>query len=171
MEKNLQKFEYWNILGNIRKDIFAGEYNDGQCHLILLQNLDKEKDDAFEILLKLQTQSAFTNPSRMKATIFIKLEDVNDNSPKFVYDENHEEKTYLVTISQTTGAGSGIIQIKATDLDAGSYGEVSYSITKDVSGLFTIDSTNGIVRTTDTFDGITDDQLPFKLLGKILLNI
>ena len=152
--------------GNIREDQFIGEYHDGQCHLVLVQELDKESDEAFEILLKLKTQSAFTNPTKMIATIKLNLEDVNDNAPEFVYEtENYEEKSYLVTISETTNAGSGIIQVKATDQDSGKFGQVSYSITSDSSsGLFKMDANSGIVRTTSNFDSISQDNLPFKLL-------
>ena len=75
------------------------------------------------------------------------LQDVNDNKPEFMYDTRHEEKSYLVTISKTTGKGTGIIQIKATDKDFGDFGKVSYSL-EDSTGLFTIDSETGIVMTT-----------------------
>ena len=66
--------------------LFEGEYNNNQCHLILLKNLDKETDDNFVITFKLKTQSAFTNPSKMISTIQIDIEDINDNAPKFVYN-------------------------------------------------------------------------------------
>ena len=92
------------------------------------------------------------------------LQDVNDNKPEFMYDTRHEEKSYLVTISKTTGKGTGIIQIKATDKDFGDFGKVSYSL-EDSTGLFAIDSETGIVMTTGQI--ITEY---FFLLAKFLTN-
>ena len=108
-----------------------------------MKNLDKESDDSFEIIFKLKTQSAFTNPSKMISTIQINIEDINDNPPKFVFN-NENENNYLITIGQSTAPGSGIIQIKANDRDSGQFGKILYEITRNVDNLFTIDSETGV---------------------------
>ena len=96
--------------------------------------------------------------------VLVKINDVNDNKPEFMYDTRHEEKSYLVTVSKTTSKGTGIIQIKATDNDLGAFGKVMYSISKDDSGLFSIDGKTGIVMTSRTFENVEESQLPFRIL-------
>jgi hypothetical protein len=93
----------------------------------------------------------------------VDLHDLNDNSPQFVFDSRHSEKSYLVTISKTTAPGTGIIQIKATDLDLGNFGLVTYSLTSN-QDMFNIDSETGVVRTRSSLEDISQDQLPFRLL-------
>ena len=135
---------------------------------MLQKQLDRELDTSFEVMMKLKTQSAFSNPSRLISNVFITLEDVNDNSPEFVYDSRHDEKSYLVTISETTSPGTGIIQIKVTDADSGAFGEVQFSIKAedggDYSDLFAIDGKSGVVRTTGSIVKGDGSQLPYRLL-------
>ena len=105
--------------GAIVKDILKGVYNDQnhQCELQINQGLiDKEKTDSLEVMVKLKTQSAFVNPARMISTVFLNIQDVNDNKPTFVFNERqnqNDDQNYLVTISKTTSPNTGIVQIKA----------------------------------------------------------
>ena len=106
--------------GAIVKDVLKGVYNEQnhQCELqIQGKMIDKEKTDSLEVMVKLKTQSAFVNPARMMSTVFLNIQDVNDNKPTFVFNERqqnqNDDQNYLVTISKTTSPNTGIVQIKA----------------------------------------------------------
>ena len=80
--------------GAIVKDVLKGVYNDQnhQCELQINQGLiDKEKTDSLEVMVKLKTQSAFVNPARMISTVFLNIQDVNDNKPTFVFNERQNQ--------------------------------------------------------------------------------
>ncbi|XP_062963422.1 protocadherin-23 isoform X2 [Cynocephalus volans] len=80
-----------------------------------------------------------------QAFVRVELEDVNDNHPVF------NPSTYVTSISGQTQPGTEIIDVLATDKDSGMYGTVTYElIPGDLSSLFTIDSTTGIIYLTST---------------------
>lgn len=66
----------------------------------------------------------------------LKVEDVNDNYPIF------DEDIYTVLISENMTIGSKVIQVTATDFDAGVNSELTYTLTGG-NGHFTINRTTG----------------------------
>ena len=59
--------------GAIINNVFKGVYNaNNQCELQIDGVIDKETIDTLEVMLKLKTQSAFVNPARMIANIFLR---------------------------------------------------------------------------------------------------
>lgn len=73
-----------------------------------------------------------------QAFVRVELEDVNDNRPVF------NPSTYVTSISRQTPPGTEIINVLATDRDAGHFGAVAYALLPgELSSLFTIDSTTG----------------------------
>ena len=102
---------------------------------------------------------------------YFRIQDVNDNKPEFIFDERHEDKSYLVTISKTTSPNTGIIQIKAEDKDAGDFGELAFRLT-DESGFFAIDAKTGIVRTTANFGIVESEKLPLNYwLQRLIIRV
>jgi len=102
----------------------------------------------------------------MISTVFLNIQDVNDNKPTFAFNERqnqNDDQNYLVTISKTTSPNTGIVQIKAIDQDSGDFGTVAYKLEDDQSGLFAIDAQTGIVRTTGNLATISNLKLPFRL--------
>nr|XP_031834415.1 uncharacterized protein LOC116427790 [Nomia melanderi] len=71
-------------------------------------------------------------------TIFLK--DVNDNPPVF------DQKIYEVTLSENVTVGSRVIQVHATDIDTGIYGDIRYTgVTGEGSKAFNINPDTGLV--------------------------
>jgi hypothetical protein len=75
--------------------------------------------------------------------VYITVEDVNDNAPKFL------KREYQAT---TLGHADGpsvrvpVIQVSATDEDEGEFGQVTYKITDgNLNGVFEIDSKSGLI--------------------------
>lgn len=68
----------------------------------------------------------------------VEVEDLNDNAPVFSPDE------YTVSISSHAQPGAEVLNVIATDRDAGSFGQVTYDIIPgDVSSLFDVDPQTG----------------------------
>ncbi|KAK2488406.1 hypothetical protein MC885_019253 [Smutsia gigantea] len=89
-----------------------------------------------------------------QAFVRVELEDVNDNEPVF------NPSTYVMSISGQTQPGTEIVNVLATDRDSGIYGTVAYELVPgDLSSLFTIDSTSGIIYLTSTLSRLESTTL------------
>ncbi len=72
------------------------------------------------------------------ALIQIRVEDKNDNPPRFY------PTVYNVSLRQDVTPGLPLLVVSATDADDGIFGEVNYRISSgDQGGLFRIDSKRG----------------------------
>lgn len=106
-------------------------------------------------------------PLTTVASVKIQLLDENDNVPKFPVVE------YLEFVGENEPVGSTVFAARATDMDLGVYGTVSYSIeTAAASGftdiedswkLFKVDSATGVVTTDALFDYETRSRYAFTL--------
>ncbi|XP_036415720.1 cadherin EGF LAG seven-pass G-type receptor 2 [Colossoma macropomum] len=78
----------------------------------------------------------------------ILVNDVNDNSPRFLRDR------YLGSIMEDVPIYTSVVQVSATDRDSGLNGRVFYTFQggDDGDGDFIIESTSGIVRTLRRLD-------------------
>ncbi|XP_071485882.1 protocadherin Fat 4-like [Diadema antillarum] len=75
------------------------------------------------------------------AQITITVIDENDNAPIF------NEAPYNVSITENSPTNSLVTTVTATDADIGSHSIISYNITAGASNLFSLDATNGEIRT------------------------
>ncbi|XP_062320603.1 cadherin EGF LAG seven-pass G-type receptor 2 isoform X2 [Osmerus eperlanus] len=78
----------------------------------------------------------------------ILVNDVNDNSPRFLRDH------YLGTVMEDVPVFTSVVQVSATDRDSGLNGRVFYTFQggEDGDGDFIIESTSGIVRSLRRLD-------------------
>nr|XP_023416269.1 LOW QUALITY PROTEIN: protocadherin beta-18-like [Cavia porcellus] len=115
--------------------------------LVLDQTLDREKEPEFNITL---TALDGGSPSKSgTALIQVVVVDINDNAPEF------ERPVYEVEVPESSPVNSLVIKVSATDLDAGIYGELSYSfshISRDVQKTFEIHPNSGEVRLKSLLD-------------------
>lgn len=95
------------------------------------------------------------------------LTDENDNQPKFPVAE------YLEFVGENEPVGVSVFTARATDLDKGKYGNLSYSIVSSVAGgysemdeswkWFKVDEANGVVTTNSIFDYEQRNRYTFSL--------
>ncbi|KAJ8383115.1 hypothetical protein SKAU_G00038930 [Synaphobranchus kaupii] len=83
--------------------------------------------------------------------VHIQIKDVNDNMPRF------ESDPYKAFVAENLPEGTLVIPVKAIDLDAGTNGQVFYSLdqnqeTEDIAELFAIDSETGWITTLRKLD-------------------
>lgn len=82
-------------------------------------------------------------PTSAFANVLIRVLDVNDNSPVWLFPKQYGSRT-LVNISQHSTVGYQLAQLKAIDPDDGVNGEVTYSIAHgNEEGYFEVDPMNG----------------------------
>uniref|UniRef100_A0A4X2JSN9 Cadherin domain-containing protein n=1 Tax=Vombatus ursinus TaxID=29139 RepID=A0A4X2JSN9_VOMUR len=87
--------------------------------LVLDEPLDREKQS--EVTLTLTAVDGGVPPRSGIAQVRVVVVDINDNAPVFA------QLRYEVQILENTSIGSRVVTVSATDLDAGNYGEISYT--------------------------------------------
>ncbi|XP_053381734.1 protocadherin Fat 4-like [Mercenaria mercenaria] len=104
--------------------------------------LDRETKPVYTLRIKAQDNPL--NPKEQKSTssiLTIKIDDINDNSPDFVY------QLYNVSLLEKTEVGTSVIQVLAVDKDQAETNNslISYFFMNDTSpaGLFLINQASG----------------------------
>ncbi|GAB1604134.1 protocadherin beta-15-like [Argonauta hians] len=86
--------------------------------LILQDKLDREVKDSY--ILTLEAKDGGHPPRRATLKVHISVTDINDSTPVF------SQKLYNISISNSHQRHLPIITLKATDLDSGQNGKISY---------------------------------------------
>ncbi|XP_062467633.1 cadherin-23 isoform X4 [Pezoporus occidentalis] len=140
--------------------------------LKVLQDLDREKEPYYSIIVKASSQRNWSPPQGQQAgraqpwdlsgdltlqEVRILLDDINDQSPQFTKSE------YTAGVATDAKVGSELIRVVAVDADVGNNSLVLYNIlgiryikqhsndTEEVANIFTIGTLDGILRTFDLF--------------------
>ncbi|XP_065411879.1 protocadherin gamma-B5-like isoform X34 [Chrysemys picta bellii] len=125
------------------------ENKDGNkyAELELEKLLDREKQSSHLLIL---TAVDGGDPVRTGTVqIRINVTDANDNPPTFT------EKVYKIRLRENLPKGSLVLQVKATDMDAGFNAQITYSfsnILDSVRQLFSLDPGNGSITTRGIID-------------------
>ncbi|XP_058705093.1 protocadherin gamma-B5-like [Poecile atricapillus] len=132
-----------------------------QPELVLERALDREKQSSLELVL--MAVDGGDPPRSGTVQVRINVTDANDNPPVF------SKRVYETRVAENLPVGSLVLQVVATDADAGSNGRVSYSfgnVPEDVHLLFTVDSNTGEVRTAGLLDFEDKSKYVFSLEGR-----
>ena len=116
-------------------NMFALDSLTGQ--LTIKNKLDRETISDYEIQVIARDQGVPQQSST--ATVFLKVEDINDNNPEFY------PKQYFISIADDTAVGSSILKVKALDKDEGDNAIITYTLESGGDGLFLVDSWTGVV--------------------------
>ncbi|XP_063269932.1 protocadherin gamma-B5-like [Prinia subflava] len=129
-----------------------------QPELVLEKGLDREKQSSFELVL---TAVDGGDPARSGTVqLRINVTDANDNPPEF------SKSVYEVRVPENLPPDSLVLQVRATDADVGTNGQVSYSfgnVPDAVPSLFAIDSSSGEIRTLGPLDFENENKYIFAL--------
>ncbi|XP_057588996.1 protocadherin beta-6-like [Hippopotamus amphibius kiboko] len=114
--------------------------------LVLDKALDREVQP--ELRLTLTALDGGSPPRSGTTEIQILVLDINDNTPEFA------QEFYEAQVPENSSLGSLVITVSARDLDAGSFGEVSYALFQvdDVNEPFAINANTGEIRLRKTLD-------------------
>ncbi|XP_051834554.1 protocadherin beta-16-like [Antechinus flavipes] len=109
--------------------------------LVLEKALDREKQP--ELTLTITAMDGGSPVRSGTAQVQITVVDINDNTPVFAKPQ------YEVQIPENSPVGSLIVTVSAEDLDAGIYGDITYTLfqpTAKVSQTFGVDPLSGDIR-------------------------
>ncbi|XP_054105866.2 protocadherin beta-6 [Callithrix jacchus] len=114
--------------------------------LVLNKPLDREEQP--RLRLTLTALDGGSPPRSGTSEIQIQVLDINDNVPEFA------QELYEAQVPENNPLGSLIITVSARDLDAGSFGEVSYALFQDddVNQPFEINAITGEIRLRKALD-------------------
>ncbi|XP_040095818.1 protocadherin beta-6-like [Oryx dammah] len=114
--------------------------------LVLDKALDREEQP--ELRLTLTALDGGSPPRSGTTEIQILVLDSNDNAPEFA------QEFYEAQVPENSSLGSLVITVSARDLDAGSFGEVSYALFQvdDVNEPFEINAKTGEIRLKKKLD-------------------
>lgn len=131
-----------------KDDVFFINSNTGK--LKLAKRLDYEATKWYQLSIRVQsTERGMDLLSVIDVNIHLK--DVNDNSPQF------DSVPYQSFVVENLPGGTSVVQVRATDLDSGVNGQVTYSLDEnqespEVLELFAVDSETGWVTTIAEVD-------------------
>ncbi|KAF7662652.1 hypothetical protein LDENG_00230690 [Lucifuga dentata] len=87
-----------------------------------------------------------TNDKKAATKVIIDVIDVNNNAPEF------QQTSYKASVDENVPIGTSVVTVKATDLDRGENGYVTYSITNLSPQPFVIDYFSGVISTSEYLD-------------------
>ncbi|KAF5281948.1 hypothetical protein FQA39_LY00472 [Lamprigera yunnana] len=108
------------------------------------RSLDREAHSRYHLTITAQDHG--NPPLQGTCNITVRVEDQNDNDPKF------DNQKYLATILEDVPVDTSILQVRASDADIGVNAKIIYSLANESQWLFHIDNKTGIITTTGLFD-------------------
>ncbi|KAK1905046.1 Cadherin-23 [Dissostichus eleginoides] len=126
------------ITGGNQDGKFSVGFRDGVVRTVV--GLDRETQAAYTLVVEAIDNGPAGSRRTGTATVFVEVQDVNDNRPIFL--QNSYETSILESVTQ----GTSILQVQATDADQGENGGVLYRIlTGNSNSLFSIDRQSGLL--------------------------
>ena len=107
------------------------------CH-----NLDYETDTSYNLTVVLTDSTPPFHSTNGSITIYIENE--NDNFPTIT--------SLNIAYVNEEEANATVIQVEAVDLDRAPFNSITFSLPDDAGGLFTINTTSGVILTTQPLD-------------------
>ncbi|XP_014882846.1 protocadherin Fat 1a isoform X1 [Poecilia latipinna] len=87
-----------------------------------------------------------TSDKKAATKVIVDVIDVNNNAPEF------QQTSYKASVDEKVPSGTSVVAVKATDLDKGENGYVTYSITNLSPQPFVIDYFSGVISTSEVLD-------------------
>ncbi|KAK2121714.1 Cadherin EGF LAG seven-pass G-type receptor 1 [Saguinus oedipus] len=102
--------------------------------------LDQEEAAEYQLLVEASDQGRNLGPLSATATVYIEVEDENDNYPQI------SEQNYVVQVPEDVGLNAAVLRVQASDRDQGQNAAIQYSILSGkVAGQFYLHSLSGIL--------------------------
>ncbi|XP_043991850.1 cadherin-23 isoform X2 [Gambusia affinis] len=126
------------ITGGNQDGKFSVGFRDGIVRTVV--GLDRETQAAYTLVIEAIDNGPADSRRTGTATVFVEVQDVNDNRPIFL------QNSYETSVLETVPMGTSILQVQATDADEGENGRVLYRIiTGNNNNLFSINRQSGQV--------------------------
>lgn len=146
---NTQRYNI--VSGNVNNAFRLSSHRerDGVLYLDLQINgfLDRETTPAYSLVI--EALDGGSPPLRGQMTVNITIQDVNDNQPIF------NQSRYFAVIPENATVSTSVLQVFATDTDAGDNGMIEYSINRrqsDKEQMFKIEPHSGLIAVNKPLD-------------------
>lgn len=146
---NTQRYNI--VSGNINNAFHLSSHRerDGVLYLDLQIKgfLDRETQPSYSLVI--EAIDGGNPPLRGQMTVNISIQDVNDNTPIF------NQSRYFASVPENATIGTNVLQVYATDTDAGNNGLIEFSINRrqsDRDQMFRIDGKTGIISVNKPLD-------------------
>uniref|UniRef100_A0A3Q3KWB2 Cadherin domain-containing protein n=1 Tax=Mastacembelus armatus TaxID=205130 RepID=A0A3Q3KWB2_9TELE len=129
--------------------------------MVLQKPLDREQRP--HLSLKLIAVDGGTPQRSGTVNIDVTVLDANDNAPVF------SQSVYKASVMENTLKGTSIITVNATDADSGSYGQITYSLSKmkgSAADIFSIDAITGMISVSGLIDYEKDRKYEVRVEAK-----
>ncbi|KAM7320175.1 hypothetical protein ACRRTK_020618 [Alexandromys fortis] len=139
----------YTISINSHFHLLTRNHNDGRKYPELVLDKALDREEQAEVRLTLTALDGGTPPKTGTTQVLIMVLDINDNAPEFA------QGLYEVQVQENSPVGSLVITVSARDLDAGVYGELSYSLfqsSNQVLRAFEINPDTGEIRVRKLLD-------------------
>lgn len=144
----------YTIIGDVANEALTIDAASG--HIRTRRRLDRETETHFEFTIT-ATDGGIPQLSG-SASVYIKIEDINDNPPKF------ERDVFAVEVPEEVPAPIEVFQLSATDKDSGDNAVIKYLILAgNEDNIFNINPDTGLLTTTQ--------RLNFESKSEYLLHV
>ncbi|XP_033631597.1 protocadherin Fat 1-like isoform X4 [Asterias rubens] len=131
---------------------FAIDNNSGK--IFVSKELDRELKELYYLNVTV-TDGAFMDSTMVSITV----QDVNDNPPICA------QTVYSDDVSESLPEGTDILEVMATDEDAGDNGVIVFSLSGDDAALFAINENTGLISSAGTLDYETQPLHHFEVIA------
>ncbi|XP_047585899.1 protocadherin beta-5 [Lutra lutra] len=148
LDIGINTVQNYTISPNSHFHVVTRNGGDGRKYpeLVLGKSLDREEQS--ELSLTLTALDGGTPPRSGTTAVRIEVVDINDNAPQFL------QSLYEVQVPENSPLNSLVVAVSAQDLDAGTYGNVVYTLFQgdEVAQPFVIDEITGEIRLKKALD-------------------
>ncbi|KAM7042521.1 LOW QUALITY PROTEIN: uncharacterized protein M8220_007690 [Acridotheres tristis] len=131
---------------------FAVDVKDSQdgskfAELVLRHSLDRETEQSLQLVLT--ARDGGDPPRSGTAQLLINVTDANDNPPVFAQDR------YRVSLREDTAPGSTVLNVSASDADAGTNAHITYGFGETPAKVlqkFIMEEETGTIKLTESLD-------------------
>ncbi|XP_052313245.1 protocadherin beta-16-like isoform X20 [Oncorhynchus keta] len=152
---SLQRNDHFVL--NVHTNRDGGKYGE----LVLEKELDREQEQ--EVTLLLTAVDGGTPQRSGTVVIHVTVLDANDNIPVFSQD------VYKVSLPENSPLGTVVDTVRATDVDEGANGEVTYDlgrVSEELNNLFHLDSKTGVIILSGPIDYEKQPIYELRVLAK-----
>ncbi|XP_052011507.1 protocadherin beta-14 [Apodemus sylvaticus] len=139
----------YTISTNPHFHLLTRNHSDGRKYPELVLDKALDREEQAQIRLTLTALDSGSPPKTGTTQVVIVVLDINDNAPEFA------QGLYEVQVQENSPVGSLVITVSARDLDAGTHGELSYSLfqsSNQVLRAFEINIITGEIRVRKLLD-------------------
>ncbi|XP_051504307.1 cadherin-23 [Myxocyprinus asiaticus] len=129
------------ITGGNQDGKFSVGFRTGVVQTVV--SLDRETQSSYRLVIEAIDNGPAGGRRTGTATVYVEVLDVNDNRPIFL------QNSYETSVLENIHVGTSILQVQATDADAGENGRVLYRILSGNNGQFNIDRLSGLISRGD----------------------